>query len=116
MKHNLKALGRSGVSTPTDLLESFPTPSLFCSAKMISDEVTALCPVTGQPDQYMVEISYTPQFRCIESKSLKLRLQSLRSEGIFCEELSTLLTQHIKDSIDPIDVTVKIHQKSRGGI
>ena len=113
---NLTLLGQSGATAPTELLETFQSPSLFRSARMICDEVVALCPVTSQPDAYIVEIQYTPQYRCIESKSLKLRLQSIRNQGIFCEDLSSQICQHVVDSIDPIDVSVIVRQKSRGGI
>src|SRR6266851_9844243 len=51
------------------------------------DEVTALCPVTGQPDQYIVEIKLSILNFSIESKSLKLYLQKYRNQGIFAEQL-----------------------------
>jgi hypothetical protein len=36
---------------------------------MRSDELTAVCPVTGQPDLYVATIEYWPDWLCIESKS-----------------------------------------------
>jgi 7-cyano-7-deazaguanine reductase len=109
-------LGTSGATKPTELLESFKRPELLQQVEMSSDEVTARCPVTGQPDQYTVKINYLPDKACIESKSLKLKLQSMREDGIFCESLSTLLCQHVVDSIDPKAVSVTIIQKPRGGV
>lgn len=113
---NLTLLGKSGVTQPTEKLESFKRPSLLKTVVMISDEVTALCPITNQPDQYTVEIVYTPRDLCIESKSLKLKLQSLRQTGIFCENLSTQLVEHIVESIHPMQVSVTVIQKPRGGV
>ena len=37
-------------------------------------EFTSLCPITGQPDFAEIRISYVPDVRMVESKSLKLYL------------------------------------------
>jgi 7-cyano-7-deazaguanine reductase len=81
-----------------------------------SDEVTALCPVTGQPDFYRVEIDYTPLERCIESKSLKLYLQSFREEGTFGEALAVRIADDLFKALEPARVVVAVIQKPRGGI
>lgn len=112
----LTLLGKSGMSEPTDLLEKFPTPKRTMCVEMVSDEVTALCPVTGQPDQYTVQIIYYPSEFCVESKSLKLRLQSYRQKGLFVEQLASDLADHVFDSIEPSMVTVVVTQKPRGGV
>ena len=112
----LTQLGKSGVIKPSALLESFPRPATVCVVEMVCDEVSAICPVTGQPDQYVVKITYTPDRHCIESKSLKLKLQSFRSTGAFGEELSTMLVKHVMKSVDPLAVEVEVIQKSRGGV
>lgn len=115
-KHGLTLLGRSGVTAPGKLLETFPTPGRLQTVTMVSDEVTALCPVTGQPDQYTVEIQYEPRAKCIESKALKLKLQSYRSTGVFCEKLASEILQHVIDSINPVTASVAVTQKPRGGV
>ena len=46
-----------------------------------SDELTAVCPITGQPDLYRVTIELPPDALCLESKSLKLYLNSLSQRG-----------------------------------
>ena len=38
-------------------------------------EFTSLCPITGQPDFAEIRISYIPDVKMVESKSLKLYLQ-----------------------------------------
>ena len=47
-----------------------------------TDEFTAVCPWTGQPDYGTLDISYVPGLSCIELKSLKYYLMSYRSVGI----------------------------------
>ncbi|MCC6174191.1 MAG: preQ(1) synthase [Chloroflexi bacterium] len=83
---------------------------------MTGDEVTALCPVTGQPDWYTVTIRYVPRERCIESKSLKLYFQTYRNAGVFCEALAAQIADEVLRVVEPASVEVSVHQKPRGGI
>ena len=96
-------------------LETFPAPPGISHVEYVSNEVTALCPVTGQPDWYTVEIMLiTPQL-CIESKSLKLYLQSFRQDGRFCEAFASLISADIK-LVTGGKVRVVVTQKPRGGV
>jgi 7-cyano-7-deazaguanine reductase len=96
-------------------LETFAAPAGVGLVELESDEVSALCPITAQPDWYRVQIAYTPRERCIESKSLKLYLQSFRNDGIFCEAFAVRIADDLSDVLGcPVDVTVI--QKARGGI
>ncbi len=110
-----QALGKKSVDSPATL-ETFPSPGSVERVKMTSDEVTAMCPVTGQPDLYTVDIDYRPGERCIESKSLKLYLQSFRNEGVFCEDLADTILRDVAHAVSPVDCTVTVVQKARGGI
>ena len=49
-------------------------------------EFTSLCPITGQPDFAEIRISYLPDVKMVESKSLKLYLFSFRNHGDFHED------------------------------
>ena len=80
---------------------------------LTSDELTALCPITGQPDQYTVSITIEGGYS-IESKSLKLYFVSLRQEGIFCEDLAKKIKDEVRKA--GADCVVRITQKARGGI
>jgi len=110
-----KALGNKD-SGPSRSLEVFPTPAHVRKVTLESDEVTSLCPVTGQPDWETVRIEFEPGPYCIESKSLKLYLWSFRQEGAFCEALSARIAQDIYEACAPVWVKVTITQKPRGGI
>src|ERR671937_3055964 len=98
-------------------LETFPNPGVD-QVEMTSDELTAVCPITGQPDLYVATISYRPQDRCLESKSLKLYVQQFRDEGHFCETLAVRIRDDVAEALrlerDRVHVTLK--QKARGGI
>ena len=82
-----------------------------------SDEVTAVCPVTGQPDLYSVLITIFGGVS-IESKSLKIYFVTLRGQGIFCEDLSRKIKEDVLECVGaPEDaVSVTVTQKARGGI
>src|SRR3712207_1593810 len=51
-----------------------------------TNELTATCPITGQPDFYELKLSYRPRGSLIESKALKLYLWGFRDRGIFAED------------------------------
>jgi len=104
------------VRQPVKILETFPKPEGVEKIVLESDEVTSLCPVTGQPDWETVRIEYAPQRSCIESKSLKLYLWSFREEGAFCEALAAQIANDIKTACDPYWVEATVCQKPRGGI
>lgn len=112
----LTVLGRKVDTPQTGRLESFEAPTDVISVTLVSDEVTANCPVTNQPDWYRVEIEYSPDGLCIESKSLKLYLWSFRDRGMFCEQMAQTICQHIVASIQPNWCWVTLTMAPRGGV
>ena len=110
------ALGHAG-SEHYAGLETFPNPGVS-RVEMTSDELVAVCPVTGQPDLYLASIDYSPADHCLESKSLKLYLNSFRNEGVFCEALAVKIRDDVAEALGLTaeDVTVTLEQKARGGI
>lgn len=101
---------------PIRALETFEKPQSVQTVVMKSDEVTSLCPVTGQPDWETVTIEYNPDKLCVESKSLKLYLWSFREEGCFCESLANRIANDFFNACKPFRCKVTITQKPRGGI
>jgi len=97
-------------------LESFPLDEEIMSITMNSDEFTAVCPITGQPDLYKVTITFMPMEKGIESKSLKLYLGTFRNEGAFCEALAARICRDFAAASECYHVQVMLEQKSRGGI
>jgi 7-cyano-7-deazaguanine reductase len=114
-KSNFKFLGKT-IREPERCLDVFPTPPGIKKVTLESDEVTSLCPVTGQPDWETVIIEFAPDQYCIESKSLKLYLWSYRNEGVFCEALAGSIAQDVYQACRPHWCTVTVTQKPRGGI
>jgi 7-cyano-7-deazaguanine reductase len=110
------ALGHAG-SDHFAGLESFPNPGVS-HVELTSDELAAVCPVTGQPDLYVATIEYSPGPLCLESKSLKLYLNGFRNEGAFCEALAVRIRDDVAEALElPAEkVRVTLRQKARGGI
>ncbi|MEY2446823.1 MAG: 7-cyano-7-deazaguanine reductase [Acidimicrobiaceae bacterium] len=97
-------------------LETFAAPPTCTRVRFTSDELTSLCPLTGQPDFNTIEIDYAPNLLCIESKSLKLYLWSFRDKGAFVEQLAAEIADEVQRSVEPLRVRVTITQHARGGI
>ncbi len=110
------ALGHAGSEAYAGL-ETFPNPGV-AQVEMTSDELTAICPVTSQPDFYTATIEYRPRALCLESKSLKLYLARFRNEGVFCEALAVRIRDDVAAAleVDADAVHVTLRQKARGGI
>jgi 7-cyano-7-deazaguanine reductase len=81
-----------------------------------TNELTATCPITGQPDFYELELSYRPRESLLESKSLKLYLWDFRDKGIFAEDLAATLLKDLVAACDPVEMTVDLIQQVRGGL
>ncbi len=79
-------------------------------------EFTSLCPKTGQPDFAKVIISYIPNERMVESKSLKLYLFSFRNHGDFHEDCMNIILKDLVKLMAPKYIEVCGIFTPRGGI
>lgn len=81
-----------------------------------TSELTAICPVTGQPDFYELKLSYRPATRLLESKAMKLYLWGFRDKGMFAEDLAATLLEDLVVACEPAEMTVDLTQQVRGGL
>ena len=78
MAGNITLLGNQKTKYPEnyapDVLETFINKHQENDyfVKFNCPEFTSLCPITGQPDFATVTISYVPDVKMVESKSLKI--------------------------------------------
>ncbi len=79
-------------------------------------EFTSLCPITGQPDFATIYISYIPDIKMVESKSLKLYLFSFRNHGGFHEDCVNVIMKDLIKVMDPRYIEVWGKFTPRGGI
>jgi 7-cyano-7-deazaguanine reductase len=103
--------------TSKDGIERFEAPPSEQLSTFKTDELTALCPFDfGGPDHYTLVIRYESDGYCLESRSLKQRLESYRDEEISAERLADELYRAIDETIDPARLYVRLEQARRGGI
>ncbi len=100
------------------LLETFENkhPKRAYFVKFNCPEFTSLCPVTGQPDFATLYISYIPDIRMVESKSLKLYLFSFRNHGDFHEDCVNIIMNDLIELMNPWYIEVWGKFTPRGGI
>lgn len=79
-------------------------------------EFTSLCPITGQPDFAEIRISYIPDIKMVESKSLKLYLFSFRNHGAFHEDCVNIIMKDLIKLMNPKYIEVTGIFLPRGGI
>ena len=81
----------------SEMLESFDNkhPENDTMVKFNCPEFTSLCPITGQPDFATIYLSYIPDQKLVESKSLKLYLFSFRNHGAFHEDCTVRIGQEL---------------------
>jgi len=79
-------------------------------------EFTSLCPMTKQPDFATIYISYIPDKKMVESKSLKLYLFSFRNHGDFHEDCMNKIMDDLIKLLDPRYIEVWGKFTPRGGL
>jgi 7-cyano-7-deazaguanine reductase len=99
-------------------LESFPNPhpGRDYTIEHTCPEFTSVCPKTGQPDFGTIRVTYVPDERCVELKSLKLYLQAYRGQGIFYEDVVNVILDDLVEATRPRRMTVEGRFSVRGGI
>ena len=103
---------------PRRKLETFPNhhPKRDYMVTMHTEEFTCVCPLTGQPDFAKIKIQYIPDQLILESKSLKLYLQSFRNEGTFHEHVTNVILDDIVAALAPRWCKITADFTVRGGI
>src|SRR5687767_3881427 len=101
-----------------DQLETFDNahPGRDYTIEIVCPEFTSVCPKTGQPDFGTLTISYTPDRKCVELKSLKLYLQQFRNVGVFYEDVTNRILDDLVAVTQPRRLTLRAAFTPRGGI
>ena len=78
-------------------------------------EFTAVCPYSGLPDFARLRISYVPDRKCVELKSLKYYVTSFRNVGIFQEHATARIAEDLFRLLAPRALSVQTVYNVRGG-
>jgi 7-cyano-7-deazaguanine reductase len=117
----LKHLGKSSslpASPGEAVLERVPNPHPDATyvARFTFPEFTVLCPVTGQPDFAILIIDYAPRRWLVESKSLKLYLNSFRNHSGFHEDCTVTIGKKLAQLLQPRWLRIGGYFNPRGGM
>jgi 7-cyano-7-deazaguanine reductase len=107
----------SGTEEPLPALETWPSqyPDDYEIAIAIP-EFTSICPKTGLPDFATLTVTYVPDERCVELKSLKEYVNAYRNLGIFNENVVNRVLEDLVAALAPRRMTVRGVFTPRGGI
>jgi 7-cyano-7-deazaguanine reductase len=93
-----------------------PHPDTHYVARFTMPEFTVMCPVTGQPDFAIVMIDYVPSRWLVESKSLKLYLNSYRNHADFHEACTVAIGKTLVQLLKPRWLRIGGYFFPRGGM
>ena len=93
-----------------------PHPGTNYAARFAFPEFTAICPVTGQPDFATLVIDYVPNGWLVESKSLKLYLNSFRNHAGFHEDCTIAIGKKLAALLRPKWLRIGGYFHPRGGM
>ena len=93
-----------------------PHPDSAYVARFTFPEFTVMCPVTGQPDFAILVIDYVPRRWLVESKSLKLYLNSFRNHGAFHEDCTVAIGKRLLGLLKPRFLRIGGYFHPRGGM
>ena len=78
-------------------------------------EFTSICPMTGLPDFGSITLTYTPDQKIVELKSLKFYFLQYRNVGIFYEHLVNQILNDLVPRLKPKKMNISGDFTSRGG-
>ncbi len=81
-----------------------------------TNELVALCPMTGIQDLYTLNITLTPDQHIPELKSLKFYLLAYKDLPISHEHLCSRIKRDLEETLSPAHLHVHLDTAVRGGI
>jgi 7-cyano-7-deazaguanine reductase len=93
-----------------------PRPQRDYEIAISCPEFTSVCPMTGLPDFGEIRITYVPDARCVELKSLKYYMVEFRNRGIFYEDVTNQILDDLVALLEPRRMIVVGDFSVRGGI
>jgi 7-cyano-7-deazaguanine reductase len=95
---------------------AYEYPGQRIEINFTSTEFTAICPFSDFPDFATLHITYVPNKRCIELKSLKLYINSFRDVKIFHEHVVNKIRDDFVAACDPLEFSIEGDFNVRGNI
>lgn len=93
-----------------------PNPERDYTIDISYPEFTCLCPRSGYPDFATINLSYVPDKKVVELKSLKLYLNSFRSSAISHEAAANAIFDSLKKALKPRKMELTADFNVRGNV
>lgn len=99
-------------------LITFPNPRIGrrYEVQITLPEFTCKCPFSGYPDFATIYLTYVPNERVVELKSIKLYINSYRDRYISHEESINQILDDFVTAADPLEVRIKGDFNPRGNV
>ena len=107
---------RSGIDARLPEIATWPNQFKGYEITIEVPEYTAICPKTGLPDFGTIRITYVPDKRCAELKSLKMYIHAYRNIGIFYENAVNRILKDLVVACRPVYARVIGEFTARGGL
>jgi 7-cyano-7-deazaguanine reductase len=111
MKYGTKAIKQASLE-----LWPNPNPDRDYVIDISYPEFTCLCPRSGYPDFATIRITYTPDKKVVELKSLKLYLNSFRDQSVSHESVANLIFDMLKKNLKPRTLEIVGDFNVRGNV
>ncbi len=111
-----KKYGEKAIEEATLVAWENPNPEKDYTIEISYPEFTCLCPRSGYPDFATIRLTYTPDKFVVELKSLKLYLNTFRTESISHEAATNRIFDDIRKSIKPRELEVIGDFNVRGNV
>jgi len=92
---------KAGLKARLPEIETFPNQFPDYEITIEIPEYTSVCPKTGLPDFGLITISYIPDKKVIELKSLKMYILAYRNLGIFYENAVNRILEDVVKACQP---------------
>src|SRR5512135_3726250 len=111
MKYGTRAIKKASLE-----LWPNPSPDRNYVIDISYPEFTCLCPRSGYPDFATIRVTYTPDKRVVELKSLKLYLNSFRDHSVSHEAVTNMVFDVLKENLKPRSLEVVGDFNVRGNV
>ena len=102
-----------------ELLETIPFINKHLTTETVittvTEEFSAVCPFSGLPDVAKLIIKYIPDKKIVELKSLKYYVTTFRDVGVYQEQATHIIYNHLKQILQTEKLIVTTIYKARGG-
>ncbi len=108
--------GEKAINKATLEVWDNPSPERDYTIEISYPEFTCVCPRSGYPDFATIRVSYVPDEKVVELKSLKLYLNSFRDRHASHEGVTNEIFETLSNSLKPRSLEVVGDFNVRGNV